>query len=290
MCLCNQDFPQNEYEIILPDYGNFTKRDKYVLEFFEKEYPNFRIMKGGKGRCALINEAVKQSKGSIILFAETHCLPHRGWIRQYVALFNNDKICVAEGALRPIPSDTWTGQAELLNRRISERQIDRLGVSFSHFSCHNSGIRKALFLKMGGLSENLFVGEHEFGARLHQNGIDIFQFKECEVWHGVNAGLKVYSLRLSEEGADKSRVLYVHGKTFLKENFPSPTFLRMLPVIGIFRIPLLIAIKSLMMISAGGFYIGKMLALRRVANFYFHVLAVNSHRYGILKGLKSGKV
>ncbi len=287
ICLCNQDFPRSEYEILFPDYGNFTKEEKSVLEDFEKEYSNFRLIKGSVNRCSLINKAVKLAKADLILFTESHCLVGRKWVSQYVDAFKSMRVQVAEGPTKLIPDDTFTGQAEVYSRLISEGKMKNLG--FSHFNLHNSAIRKGLFIEMNGLDENFDLGEYEFSARLRQRGIELYKLKDATVWHSANAGLEAYPERIEEEGSDRTKMLLKHGKKFMEENFPSPTFIKFLPVMIFFRIPLLLATKFLIIISLIGFKVGIIFNLKQVTNFYFHIIDVNSHRYGKLKALRYNK-
>ncbi len=283
--LCNQHF--NDYEVILPDCGIFVSEDSAMIEDFQKQYSHLKVFSiAGKNRAELINEAVKRAKGELLLFIESHCIADRNWVKDYVDLFKNKKIQAARGNVNTIPTDTWEGIAEEYMRKIIVKRIDNLGTVVSYFDFHNSAMAKKCFVELGGLSPDLpILAEFELGARAHKGGIDIYQFDECRVWHANSTRFSKYAEVIGEQGREKALLLKKHGKEFVAKYFPAPKLLGMLPFLKLFRIPLLVSVRSAMAVATLGFYVGKLLNLRSVANFYFVMFANNSYRYGILKGL-----
>ncbi len=286
--LLNQDF--RDYEIILPDMGYFSRKDKSILKDFESRHPNFRVLRfPGKNSCALVNEAARQAKGELLLFAETHCLYDKNWVKSYVDLFKRKEIKVAMGRLKTIPTKSWFGAHEEMQRLKSFEKIKKLGMKSYYFDFHNAAARRDFFIAFGGLSEFLSMGDLDFGARLHKSNVEIYDFKECEAQHSVNAEFSAYSRSVGKRGKDKALMLAKYGKGFIHTYFPSPNLIRLLPFLKAFRIPLFLVTRSLMYAGIAGCYIGMALRSRKLSDFSYRIFAVNSSRSGFLSGLKSYK-
>ncbi len=283
--LCNQHF--DEYEVIFPDGGIWDLEDRTMIEDFQKQYSHLKVFSvEGKNRAELINEAVRRARGELLLFIESHCIADRDWVKNYSDLFKKRRIQAARGDVNTIPTDTWEGIAEEYMRGIIVRRIGSLGTAVSYFDFHNSAMTKKCFVGLGGLSPDLpILAEFELGARAHQKGIGIYQFKTCKVWHANSTRFSKYAEVIGEQGREKALLINKHGKEFVAKYFPAPKLLGMLPLLKVFRLPLLLAVRCAMSFAKLGFYTGKMINSHDVANFYFVMFANNSYRYGILIGL-----
>ena len=114
LALCTQDFPKEEFEVILPDLGNFTKEDKTLLHEFVKQYSNFSIIETkGQTRSELFNVASKRAKGDLLLFIESHIFVKKEWVKEYVDLFNDAAIQMVQGEIQTVPSKSWVGPIRL---------------------------------------------------------------------------------------------------------------------------------------------------------------------------------
>jgi hypothetical protein len=288
LALCTQDFPRGQYEVILPDLGLLSTEEKALLAEFEKQYPNFRVIKySGKGRSAMMNEAVRLSRGELLFFVESHCLVHRTWLREFVDVFKNKKVQAALGYIKTVPTSSWVGQAEELSRKKVMESFERLDVSDSYFDAHNVGITRKCFDAMGGLPENLpIMAEFALGAQLHKNGIKIVHFPQSKIWHFNDATFSYYSSVVASQGEDKTRMLKSHGKEFVQRYFPlSQKFMNHLTLFRLFRLPLLVMEKMLIYEGMAGFVCAKTLHMNKLAMRFFKLFAESSHRYGLLKGL-----
>lgn len=288
LALCTQDFPRGQYEVILPDLGMFSTEEKALLAEFEKQYPHFRVLRNnGKKRSAIMNEAVRLSRGELLFFVESHCLVYRTWLREFAAVFKNKKVQAAVGYIKTVPTSSWVGQAEEVSRKNVMDSFDRLNVSDSYFDAHNVGITRKCFDSVGGLPENLpIMAEFVLGANLHKNGIKIVYFPQSRIWHFNDATFKYYSSIVAAQGADKTRMLKLHGKEFVQRYFPlSSFFMRYLFFFRLFRLPLLLMEKMLIYEGIAGFTCAKTLGMNKLAVRFFKLFAESSHRYGLLKGL-----
>lgn len=285
--LCTQNFPAKQYEVLLPDLGNFSREDYALLKHFEKQYPNFRVIENsGKNRSAMINEALRQSKGELLLFIESHCVADKNWLPDFVKLFSDKRIKAASGYIKTIPTDSWVGQAEEHQRKQVINRLEELGFMSSFFDFHNSAITRACFEEIGFLSEYIpILAEFEWGAFMHQKNIKINWFSKT-IWHNNDSEFFSYSSIVFQHGRDKSRILAKHGKEFAKKYFFNSGFIRRLPFVKLFRIPLLFVTISLIYFGVVGVIVTKILRLNKASNIFFRCFASNSYNTGVLMGLK----
>ncbi len=288
LALCTQDFPRGQYEVILPDLGLFSTEEKALLAEFEKQYPHFRVLRyNGKGRSAMMGEAVRLSKGELLFFVESHCLVHRTWLKEFAAVFKDRKVQAALGYIKTVPTSSWVGQAEEISRKKVMDSFDRLNVGDSYFDVHNVGITRKCFDKMGGFPENFpIMAEFVLGANLHKNGVKIVKFPQSVIWHFNDAAYSSYSDVVAAQGADKTRMLKFYDKKFVERYFPlSSFFMKNLVFFRLFKLPLLVMERLLIYEGIVGFACSRALGMNKLSMRFFKLFAESSHRYGLLKGL-----
>jgi len=237
----------------------------------------------------LVNEAVRQSKGELLLFIESHCLVYKDWLKDFVGLFRAKKIEVAYGKMTPVETDSLVSNTIEIQRDYVLEKGERLGIETAFFDFHNTAITRKCFEKMGGVSDDVpFTAEFELGARLHQKGIKIFRFNKA-VLHFSITKLPEYLKAIAGQGRDKSIMLKNRDNAFMAHYFPHPKFVKYLSVIRLFRIPLLLYVELLLCVGQVGFNLAELLRSKRLAYYFFRKLAANSHRHGMLSGLKEYK-
>jgi len=288
--LCTQNYPTGRYEVIFPDGGTCSPEEKDLLGSYQKQYPHLKILKlPGKNRAQLLNAGAQAARSELLLFLESHCLPTKNWVREYVELFNANEIQVARGEMHRLPSDSWASTFEDEEYAFAMSEFTRRGTiaSFLHF--HNAAIRKKTFFSNGGLSDNLpLLCEYELGARLQQAGTQIVYAPDVKLFH-VNPSLQHMSREVCRQGTDRARLLLKHGPEFMNKFFPNPKLIRLLPLLQILRVPLLFVTETMSIIGYLGFYAGYGLGTRQVSRFFFRMLVRNSVRSGALKGLGKSK-
>lgn len=80
-CLLNQDFPKDDYEIIVVDDGS-SDGTKELLDELSANIKCFRQER--KGPATARNVGIKKSKGDVIAFLDDDCLVERSWVTQMV--------------------------------------------------------------------------------------------------------------------------------------------------------------------------------------------------------------
>ncbi|MBW2964676.1 glycosyltransferase, partial [Candidatus Woesearchaeota archaeon] len=119
--LCRQS--HNNYEIVLPDLGNFGRKEHRALRQIEKEHAFFRVFCNPKrNRAEIINAAVMSTSCELLLFTESHCIVDQNWIADWVSVFEKGGVSVATGSRIISSSRSWVSRAEKdLNREIRAR-------------------------------------------------------------------------------------------------------------------------------------------------------------------------
>lgn len=278
LALCNQDV--DGYEVILPDLG-LRKEERFLLESIRKQYSLFSVLKKKGNRARLLNEAARRAKGGVLVFVESHCLPGRGWLRRLLRAVKNEHVVL--GRTRVVESGYWTAQAEAWLRKKVDREMRRLGTDVSYLDAHNVAIRKKVFWEMGGLWEEIpIMAEFELGARLHEAGVRIAR-ADVEVLHVNDRTLRGYARVIAEQGRDKARMFLYHGDKFMQTYFPAPRFRRLVPFLGVVRLPLLAITRGLVLAGMFGFTLAKLARWKGLAFACFSVMARNAFRSGLFR-------
>ena len=275
----------DDYEVILPDLGNFTVEEASMLDKFEKEHKTFRILKvRGKNRAELINKAASISKGNLLLFTESHCIPSKKWVSNYIKLFEDEKIQVARGSRNSVP-------CELMITRCSEAFFQKIKKDFSFYlDFHNAAIRKSCFNKMNGVDNKLpRMAEFELGARMHNNNIRIFQYLENEVYHIGDKDFFDYITGVIQQGKERTNMFFKNDPLFTRRYFPNRRFAKLLPFLKLFRLPLLLAAKSSIYAGFAGLKLGEYLHLFRLSEACFAFAARSGAAHGRISALKKYK-
>ena len=104
--LQNQDFPLDQYEIVIVD-NNSSDNTKEVVNDFIKDSPVkiSYIPEKRQGLSFARNTGVDNSSGEIVAFMDDDAEAERQWLASLAELFNNPKVAAAGGPVKPI----WHG-------------------------------------------------------------------------------------------------------------------------------------------------------------------------------------
>jgi len=287
--LCTQNYPEELYEIIVPDMGTFCAEDRALIARLQEQFPQLKILKDpSKNRAELFNLAAKQAKGELFCLIESHCYAHKNWIANYVNLFKKERFDLAAGTFKTVPTDSPVGHAqdEFFNEVC--RRIEKQKVKWSYFDCHNSAITRTCYEKLNGMDVRLpNMCEFELGARGCELGLSILRTPTNLVWHFNDNRLSNYSKIVHWQGIDRTRMLIIHGPEFIRKYFPNPRFVKLLPYLTRLRPIFLAATLSLVYLSRIGIMASRLLKLKKQSARFFMHHAENSVRYGMIKGLKN---
>lgn len=93
------DYPKKCYEILVVDGGS---RDGTVES--AREFGARVILDNGKGRNAALNIGIQSASGHYVAFTDADCAVERGWLRQALSHFENERVA-AVGGPNLVPRD-----------------------------------------------------------------------------------------------------------------------------------------------------------------------------------------
>jgi glycosyltransferase involved in cell wall biosynthesis len=226
---CRQDFPANEFEILVID-NNSTDDTKAVVAEFAGRFPEPRYVQESKqGLDHARNRAVAEARGNIILFADDDILVEPDWVRRMAEPFGaDDHIGAAGGEVTPVFPDglpPWIvgwHAPQALRASAGPLAMDRTPMGA------NLAIRKSVFDRLGLFRAELdreagsyfSGGDAEMVRRIQASGWEIWFVPEAAVRHQIPASRTTfrYAARHAFDSA-RSRVIERAGqpgaKTYL---------------------------------------------------------------------------
>jgi len=221
--LVKQEFPKNEYEIIVVDNGS-TDDTLDIAKTFTKNFPDLVqhfVENKIKSSYAARNTGIKVAKGNVIAFTDSDCIPDKNWlIEGYKSLIQNDVSMVAgkiKFTFKNSKPNIWEyfDAAGKLNQK---SYVENTGFG----ATANLFVLKRMFDKYGlFLSDLKSGGDYEFGRRLTQSGEVLLYEENSLVFHTARSGFRS-KLAKSRRIAEGQRILAEmdlldHGKLDLKQ-------------------------------------------------------------------------
>lgn len=174
--LLNQNYPPEDYEIIIIDDG--SKED---LSFLKGERVKYFKQKN-QGPAIARNLGIKKSQGEIILFIDSDCVAGENWITEIVKEFKNNIGCVGGRTI------------EQKNKGIFNLLINTKNIQDkAYFPTNNVGYLKKALEKVKGFN-SLFdrpgTEDVELCLNIQKEGYDKIQNNQAIVYHHHKNTLK----------------------------------------------------------------------------------------------------
>lgn len=164
--LIGQDFPKDQYEIIIVDNGSKDNTCNTVIRTVDmagenaldkKDTTKIIITKERKkGAYIARNAGIKLSKGEIIAFTDADCVADRNWLKELHKAFGHDIGCVA-GSINPLHGKTLVEIYSMKKEILSQKQT-----LFNNFLPYgqtaNVAYRKDILDKIGLFDDSLMSG------------------------------------------------------------------------------------------------------------------------------------
>lgn len=195
--LLNQDFPKEDYEIIIVD-NNSTDNTFHVISKFTAQHNGFcnlkYIQESRQGDVYARHTGVSNADGDILFFTDDDALFDKNWLSTADDLFNLYPSIGALGTRIMIKWDTqpkaWVKHFEYLLGRITYNDSGYVIKSTGlHINNGSLAIKKSLFIEVGGNNPGqvgeFLIGDAEAGLcrKLHQKNIPIAFTDDTCMWH-----------------------------------------------------------------------------------------------------------
>lgn len=284
---CFQSTPPSTYQVIVVDNHWLTTEDVHGFTQLQKFFPHLHLLKNPSLNFSqLVNQAVRQAKGTYILYLESHCLPPYNWIESWLTYASQTGHKAAIGAITQFPTNNPTSHHEMKLIYISRKKVrDQHGGNY-HASFHHGCIRRDYFLQKCLFDEELKqLGRHELGARLHHNGENTPLAKHITVSHANHVSITAYCKTMYDEGYDKSIIYAKNGENFMSSYFPMNKYPKYYTLIRAFRIPLLVGTTIMYHMIIGSYELALAFKQHRLSEHLFMLAVVYAHRRGQLCSL-----
>ncbi len=194
----NQNYPKEDYEIIVCDNNSTDHVREVILRYVEKygEEKIKYIFEGRQGVHYARNSAAKIAKGEILYFTDDDMLADRNLLRELIPVFDNSKIGLATGRILP----KWeTRPPEWIKKYCNNsflslndlgRKTKIVGYDLGVYSCHEA-IRREAFWETGGFhpeyTKDEYYGDGETGLSedIIHNGWLVGYVGKSKIFHMI---------------------------------------------------------------------------------------------------------
>ncbi len=152
--LINQDFPKDQYEIIIVDNGskddtlNILKRYGEHIEIFSENK---------KGSYTARNNGIAESKGDIIAFTDADCIADKDWLKELCKAFISEDIGCVVGNVKAYPGKSLI-EIFSKNKGILSQKVGLESKFLPYGQTANMAFRKNVFETIGKFDNSLISG------------------------------------------------------------------------------------------------------------------------------------
>lgn len=161
--LCVQDFPKQDYEVIVCDDGSTEDVESIVLKFSQDEGNWVYLRQSPKGPGAARNLGIRQARGEVVAMTDSDTLPDPKWLTKlWQTLVENQAAVAVEGRV--------FAQNEGQYGPLGEGPTNKSGGVYLTCNC---AYRRQVLLKAGGFDESFpfpAYEDTELAARAQQFG------------------------------------------------------------------------------------------------------------------------
>jgi glycosyltransferase involved in cell wall biosynthesis len=134
-------------EIIIVDDGSTDNTAEIA-----KGYPVKYVYQENKGPASARNHGARESKGDILVFTDSDCIPYENWIEKLIRGFSEDNIGAVAGSYsitnpESILATCIHEEIKLRHERLKMKKYVRA------FGSYNVAIRRDVFFNVGGFNE-----------------------------------------------------------------------------------------------------------------------------------------
>ena len=171
--LINQNYPSDDYEIILADNGSSDRSVEIARQFDRVRL----IQEFQRGGFSARNAAIRQSTGSIFVFTDGDCEADADWLRNIVDAFKDSQVVMLLGSTRFAKESFFLRtRADYENEKL--RYLCELKIpEYYYMYTNNLAVRRSGFDACGPFETILRGADVIFGSRIiAKYGCDAVRF------------------------------------------------------------------------------------------------------------------
>ena len=185
LSLINQDFPKDDYEIILVDDGSTDSSVEEIKKIAANSPVPIRIIQQKHRGCySARNLGAKNACGEVLAFIDADEVANRDWLKNLVRPFLMDEdLAVVCGKVVTDPDVALLTPLKIAP--VNEVGLTTNGMKYA--TC-NVAYRKRVFNLLGGFDEKfdpLLRGDSDLGLRVEENKFKIIYEPSAVVYHPV---------------------------------------------------------------------------------------------------------
>lgn len=177
------DYPPSKLEVIVVDDASTDKSTSVAKEFNAKVI----VQKYNQGQSAARNRGVKEACGEIVAFIDSDCIADPHWLKELVPYFQDQRYALVGGYVDSYYQNSMLDRYESVKSALNmgkEKVVGAGNNAVFYVPTCNVLIRKDLYLKIGGLDENMRVGEDvDLCWRLMKSGNRLIYLPKGKVEH-----------------------------------------------------------------------------------------------------------
>lgn len=235
--IVGQNYPRDRMELIVIDDGSKDETAKVARAFPCRLLRNNRTQ--GQSYCR--NRAAAEARGEILAFIDSDCVASDTWIREIVPYFQWEAVGAVggyvDGYFDRSALDRYEKTFSSLNMG-KEILFSADDPSTFYVPTCNLLVRRDLYLKIGGITESLHVGEDvDFCWRMRSLGQRLLYVPVGAVLHKHRSGVVKMLKRRADYGTSEALLYSLHRrkrKTFQVPPLAAMVFLSLCLAIGLY--------------------------------------------------------
>ena len=185
----NQTLDSKYYELIICDDGSNDGTEQIIKGLLKNNHFNLKyVFQQNSGPGYARNNGVKNAKGELIVFTDSDCEADRNWLRNIYNSYLNENFDAFGGP--DLAKDDFSPMQRAINYSMSSffttggiRGHNQNMLTTFYPRTHNMGVKKDLFLSLGGFCNMRFGEDIELSNRIHKEGAKVKLLHDVIVYH-----------------------------------------------------------------------------------------------------------
>lgn len=210
--LTNQEYPNDDYEILVVDNGSTDETPAVIKSFAQKYPPIVALSKTDiQGSYAARNYGIERASGRILAFVDADMWISDNWLESIVRIADQNEYDYFGCDVKIIPKNQPPTLAERYNM-LTGFPVEKY-IKQNHFAptcC--LVIRQKVVEEVGLFDERLMSGgDKEFGKRVYRNDFSQGFISDVKMYHPARDSFSVLRKKAFRVGRGREQLVRYHG-------------------------------------------------------------------------------